>query len=210
MLVMDIGGHINRIPTICAEHLDSLLLIRCDASTPPLVCDILDISICDHALQHIEKKDLAYANMTHCTKNQGIISVCVYSYENNKIMTHVIEPLKKIFHRLPIPFLNFIARMPAFILFCYTKILLFFTTRFVPEKLRVKFPYYELMRLWIPGGFSKFHEACFDLMHAPISYHFQEHEMRALADANGLTIQTLALINRTMWSMVCIKPTSRQ
>ena len=59
-----------------------------------------------------------------------------------------------------------------------------------------------MLRLDSPNPFKFIWSACFDLMHAPISYHFREDEMTALAESNGVTIEKLVLTHGTTWSLV--------
>ncbi|KJU84508.1 hypothetical protein MBAV_003299 [Candidatus Magnetobacterium bavaricum] len=119
-------------------------------------------------------------------------------------MTKIIEPLKKAFHLLPLKALRRIAIVPGLILFLSYLIqtLIVKTGVCLPDKL----PYYHLFSCWNKNGFNQFHEACFDLIHAPISYHFKEYEMLSMAKAMNLEVEKLELVNSTMWSMTAIKP----
>lgn len=199
-IVMDMGRHIHCIPELIEKNSDQMLLICCDATNAPIVDNTFDISICDHALQHIQNYQEAYKNFVRASKQNGIISICVYSHENNWIMTKLIEPAKKFLHILPLSILKHFSSIPAAILFLYGKIL-----SFCPNIFK-NFPYYDLMILWSSGGFKKFHEACFDLMHAPISHHYTRQEVEHMAQANQLKILLMKHTNKTMWTSVCIKP----
>jgi len=200
VIVLDIGGHINSINHMIPDTEGKLLLIQCNVNSNPLRDGSMDVAICDHALQHISNHKQAYRKMSECLKPNGKFSVCVYSYENNWPMTHFIEPAKVVIHRLPVSFIRTGAALPALLLFSLSK-----TYDCLNIKLASQMPFFKLLTLWRGGGFRKFWEACFDLLHAPISHHFKKEEVTALADENAMSIITLRMVNDTMWTMVSKK-----
>jgi hypothetical protein len=58
---------------------------------------------------------------------------------------------------------------------------------------------------WAKNPFRKIWASGFDLIHAPVSYHFKRDEMLTLARSRPLTMETLRLTNGTLWSMVAVK-----
>lgn len=171
----------------------------------PLKHGICDVALCDHALQHVLDHRRAFASMAALLRPGGLISVCVYSHENNIIMTHLVEPAKNILRHLPTKALRAIAFLPAVVMHLLARgVYVPACARFASA--RRWLPLASHMLMWANGTFSTVWCSCFDLLHAPISYHFRREEMLALAHENALTVQTLVNTNSTLWSLVAEKP----
>ena len=209
VIIIDIGDHIYTLTQLLKNDLDKILLIRCDATFLPLKSNLVDIAICDHALQHIPDHKLAFKELVRVTKPDQVISVCVYSYENNFLMIKIIEPMKVILHKLPLGILLFLALFPALLLFCMFKIETLINVIFRPGPMNIskKLPFYELLACWDKNGIYQYWSSCFDLIHAPVSYHFKEAEVLSLSKYNNLKISRIELINNSMWNMVARKVT---
>jgi len=201
IIAAEIGGEVHSLPELFHDDRDKLLLLRCDVSHAPLKQGIADLVICDHALQHIEDHQQAFAEFSATLKPNGSISVCVYSWENNFLMTRIIEPLKVVFAKLPLRIVRLISVFPALVIFGLIVCVYRPLNRLVPAVAR-RLPLYEHMAFWGGNPFSFVWCACFDLIHAPISYHFREAEMKKLALANGLEVSRLVLTHGTTWSFV--------
>lgn len=208
IVALDLGGHIGRLPRLLADSLDRLLLIRCDALRHPLRQGSCDVAICDHALQHIPDHAGAYRAMSEAVADGGLFSICVYSHENNWPMTRVVEPAKRVLHLFPIRVLRYAALAPAGLIWLYHAVACGGLGRVAP-RLAARLPWNDLFALWRRDGFKKIWEACFDLIHAPVSHHFRQAETAGLALNNGLEIRRLELVNATMWTMVARKPAAR-
>lgn len=202
--VVDIGAHLLRIMQTQRVYASRLVPVLADFRNNPVRPADVDISICDHALQHVEDNAGAFALMTSKTRPGGLVSVCVYSRENNLLMTHVVEPLKPLLHRLGRKGLLALARLPAALLYA-AHVTYGFLERIMPGMTK-SLPFRELFRLWGRDGFTMFHHACFDLLHAPVSYHFARHELEEMARSNRVHVRTLHMVNRTMWTMVGTTP----
>jgi uncharacterized protein YbaR (Trm112 family)/SAM-dependent methyltransferase len=201
LTVNEIGDEIYGIRELL-NNPDNLMLIRCDMQQNPIKQGIADFSICDHALQHVSDHKKGFKMIVDVLKNNGMLAINVYSYENNFLMTHIIEPLKVILHKLPLRLLEKIALIPA--VFIYLLIHLFYVPlgKIFSEQVCKKIPLFEHMIFWSKTSFKCNRTACFDLIHAPISYHFKKRELIAMAEDNGVIIQKLENIHGTTWSLV--------
>jgi len=204
IIVIDIGQHLFNIPRLLPYLTPILLLVLTDFYFSPVKENGADITICDHAMQHIDDHARAYSKLCRTTRGGGLVSICVYSHENNFIMNYLVEPAKCILHRFGNTGIKFFSHIPAIILYATNTAYTFMQTAFGVETGHL--PYAKLFALWRKDGYAKFHEACFDLIHAPISYHFKYREVHALAHNNGLTLKKLEMINSTMWTMLAQKP----
>jgi len=117
VFVLDLGSHLFNIPSLCQPHISKLVLILSDFYFNPIKPNTATISICDHALQHIEDNKSAFRYIVDNTKEGGMISICVYSHENNIIVTHMIEPSKRVLHKLNLEWQKRSAFFPAVFLY---------------------------------------------------------------------------------------------
>lgn len=204
LIVNEIGDEIYRISELIGKDVN-LLLIRCDMLCNPLRSGIVDISICDHALQHVIDRRGAFFTLADVLSQDGTAAVCVYSYENNFLMTHVIEPLKGVIHQMTLGAQKFISIFPAIFIFLLIRLFYLPANHLFPARICKKIPLFDHMIFWSKGGFKLIRISCFDLMHAPVSYHFSKDEMQKLAQQAGLCIDKLINTHGTTWSMTAKK-----
>jgi SAM-dependent methyltransferase len=201
IVVNEIGDEIYGISGILSENTE-LLLIRCDMTNNPLKDGFADYSICDHALQHVAEHRLGFRKILDVLKPEGVIAINVYSYENNLLMTHIIEPAKLILHRLPLRAQKNFAKFPAAVVLVLLRFIYIPTTRILPKRVCEKLPLFEHMMFWSKNSFKFLCMTCFDLIHAPISYHFRKSEIIEMAEQNKVVISELINTHGTTWTMV--------
>lgn len=204
VVALDLGREIGAIKRIVPPETGvELLLLRADLVAIPLKEGIIDISICDHALQHVHDHNKGFQEMTRITKIGGRCAVCVYSYEGNQLMTHLIEPMKRVFHKLPLRLLYLLSLIPTLVV--YYLIICFYLplSAIIPIRAE-KMPLYHHMMMWSRNSFKSIWVSVFDLIHAPISHHFSRSEVERLVVAGGFQIETLKHTNGVLWSMVAI------
>ncbi|MBF0500424.1 MAG: methyltransferase domain-containing protein [Candidatus Riflebacteria bacterium] len=204
IIINEIGSEIYSIKDLFSDSPVPILLLRGDLTSLPLKDHTVNVAICDHALQHIPDYQKAFSVLSRIVCSGGMTAICVYSLENNFLMTDIIEPLKQFFHFLPIRFQHLLGFVPA--LFFAVLIAGFYRpVHFLFPVMYKYLPLVEHFEMW--GGCSlKFlWTACFDLIHAPVSHHFDEDEMKQLAASNLLRIELLKNTNQTLWSMICKK-----
>lgn len=120
-------------------------------------------------------------------------------------MTHLVEPAKRLLRHLPAKALRAVAFLPAVAIYLLGRVVYApVCARF--SSARRWLPLASHMLLWAEGTFSTVWCSCFDLLHAPISYHFRREEMLIMAQENALKVQTLTNTNGTLWSLVAEKP----
>ena len=200
VFVSEIGVEIYDLLDIFGEDVNKMVIMRCNETYSPIKDGIIDIYICDHAMQHIENRDLAFFNMVKRVRKGGVLSFCVYSYENNFLMIHVVEPMKKLLHRLSLKTIKALSYIPAAMFYCVSKWI------YSPlDKSGVKggkLPLYEDLLYCSGNRFPFLLMVCFDLLHAPISHHFKKDEIIENARKANLEIQKLVHTHGTTWSFV--------
>lgn len=209
IIVNEIGREIHVIRHLVPDSGERLMLLRGDLTTLPLKTGVCDVALCDHALQHVLDHRRAFAGMAELVRAGGLVSVCVYSHENNSIMTHLVEPAKRLLWHLSARTLRAVAFLPAVVVHLLGRGLYApLCSRYAWAKRRL--PLASHMLLWAAGKFSTVWCSCFDLLHAPISYHFRRREVASLAEDNGLEVTALVNTNKTLWSLVASKPAGRK
>ncbi len=205
IIALDLGREIYAARKLLQScSLTEIILIRSDLVNIPLQSGLVDIAICDHALQHVHNHRQGFNELARVTRNDGLTAICVYSWEGNFLMTHMVEPVKYLLHRVPLKILFMLSFFPAFILHF---IIMFF---YVPcagiaPAIARKIPLFDHMILWSKNRFITTWMSIFDLFHAPISYHFRREEVSELAEKNGMTIECLHHTNRVLWSLIARK-----
>jgi ubiquinone/menaquinone biosynthesis C-methylase UbiE len=201
LVANEIGDEIYKIRKKIDKSVN-LLLIRCDMTNNPLAAGWADVSICDHALQHVPNHQLGFEKLVAVLKPHGLAAICVYSYENNFLMTHIIEPLKHLIHKIPIGGQRAIAFFPALAIYLLIHCLYLPAAKLFPARFVNNLPLFEHMIFWSKDSLSFIWIACFDLIQAPVSYHFKKQEVSEMAHSQDLEIEKLTNTHGTTWSMV--------
>lgn len=206
IIAVDLGREVLASKSLLPpDSTTELLLLRSDLVELPLKDEVVHIAICDHALQHVHNHQAGFTELVRVTRQSGKIAICVYSWEANIIMTHMVEPLKFFLHKVPLPILFFLSLFPGLIL------QLIIMSVYVPAakispRLLSKLPLPEHMMFWSQNSFKTNRMAIFDLFHAPISYHFKRQEIENLAKNNQLHSEYIRHTNGVLWSLVATKP----
>lgn len=184
---------------------DKILLIKSDAMDVPLKSSAFDLVICDHALQHVLDHQKAFSEMSRVAGPTGNVAINVYSYENNFIMTKLIDPSKVIIHKFPLPVIYYLSVIPA--IFVFLAIYAVYVPLNTLSKSISKYlPLNDHMMYWSKyNSFKTMWTWCFDLIHAPISYHFRKDEVVGLAKRNNLQVRYLENVHGTTWTMIAEK-----
>ncbi|MDD3146896.1 MAG: class I SAM-dependent methyltransferase [Candidatus Riflebacteria bacterium] len=205
IIAVDLGREILAARDLLPEGSQvELLLLRSDLVELPLKPNVVDIAICDHALQHVHDHQKGFSELARVCRASGQVAICVYSWEGNVIMTHLVEPAKIILHKAPLPVLFFLALFPSLILQLIIMLIYVPAARFAP-RLLARMPLREHLLFWSQNRFKTTWMAIFDLFQAPISYHFKCHEVKKLAENNDLAIECLRHTNGVLWSLVANK-----
>ncbi|MFH1059067.1 MAG: methyltransferase domain-containing protein [Pseudomonadota bacterium] len=204
IIVAEIGAEVYDIYNLGIDERVPLMLLRCDVSSCPLREAVVDVSICDHALQHVKYYAYGYSELVKATKVGGKVGICVYSHENNFLMTKLIEPLKKIIHKFPLKTIRIISLAPAIVIYFIIHLIYIPFNKISPFADKA-LPLNAHMLFWRNNSLQIVWLSCFDLIHAPISYHFRKCEVRKLAKENMCEINQIILTHGTTWSLICTK-----
>ena len=198
IICCELGDEIYSIKNIIES--EGLVLCKSDAMDMVIKDNICDVVICDHALQHVLDHKKAFSEMARICKNDGNVVICVYSHENNFLMTTIVEPAKIFLHKMPLKAIEYFSVLPAVLIFALIKMFYIPINNILPKFSKL-IPLNEHMIYWSNYDFKTVWTCCFDLMHAPISYHFKKTDVLKLAETNGLSVEHIENVHGTTWTM---------
>jgi uncharacterized protein YbaR (Trm112 family) len=202
VFIVEITSALYRYNKLFPKNMDKLVLLRGDLRFLPIQNNVADISICDHALQHVQNHKIGFKSLAETTKPKGSIGICVYSYENNLLMTHLIEPLKGLLIKIPRSILRLLSLFPAIGIWLIIHLIYMPLNKILPDLSKNLF-LNEHMIFWSKLSLKSIWAACYDLMTAPVSYHFKKSELEEIAFSHSLQIIKLVNTHSTTWSMIC-------
>lgn len=208
VILNEIGDEIYHARHFIPDADRRTLLLRSDFSYLPVAAGSVDFAVCDHALQHVINHEAAFSRLVQTVRPGGRAAICVYSRENNVIMTHMVEPAKTVLHRIPLTPLRWLALVPALLVFALIHGLYRPLSRLAPALARL-LPLASHMLFWAGFDFRTLWLAIFDLLHAPVSHHFPRSQVERMAADNGLEVLRLVNTNGTLWSLIGLVPLPR-
>ena len=209
IVVNELGTEIYSIADIIPDSGKRLVLLRSDISYPPIKENSVEVAICDHALQHVLDHRLAFSKLTKSVKMNGTVAICVYSRENNYLMTHIVEPAKAVVKFLPLRLQRMISFLPAAVIYLLIRYLYWPLASISNGKSAIFLPLFDHMMFWSKNSFRLVWMSCFDLIHAPIAHYFSQSEIVKMAGSYSVNVDTLSHTHGTTWSLVAHKVESR-
>jgi len=151
-----------------------------------------DIAFSIGVVHHMEKPELALANMTRAVKPGGQVTIWVYGLENNRWIVHGLTPLRRaLFSRLPIGVTHALSWAPTALLWL---------------ALRLGLNQIEYFRLIRQFDFAHLRSIVFDQMLPSIAHYWSQDEVTALMRGAGLEDVRLSWVNEMSWAAVGRKP----
>ncbi len=83
--------------------------------------------------------------------------------------------------------------------------LVYMPVRSVSEELFTRLPLHQHMLFWSHNSLGTLCWQCFDLIHAPVSYHFRKEEIVGLVQENRLRPRLLENTHGALWSLVAVR-----
>ncbi len=195
---VDISQSIDVAKEICGER-DNVHLIQADLCTLPLTRNVFDLIYSIGVIHHIPTPSKAIKEIVRALKNGGLFHMWVYGFENNVLMTKIIEPyIKKITTRLAprellwlslflASFLDIIARFSHIDFF------------------KALLPNSEYLRSIAAFTLRHKQHIVFDLLYAPLAQYFTKDEACSLVKNAGLEIVSVSWRNKNSWRVLSRK-----
>jgi SAM-dependent methyltransferase len=176
------------------DKTDNVFIVRCDGNKLPFRNGQFDLIFSDHVLRHIPDLDECLKEIERVADKENRIYFNLYSKENNFIMTHIVEPIKKYYlNKIPIGALHLLSNIPALIL--WSAIKLIYEPILTNCKGLYKYlPLADHMTFWLRFDYRIIRQTVFDLLHAPFAYYFSGSDIEDLAKSSGLILTEKKLL----------------
>jgi len=143
-------------------------------------------------IHHLERPDLALANMAAAAKPGGRVLIWVYGLENNRWVVALLDPLRKaLFSRLPVGMVHHLALYPSVLLWVM---------------LRLGFGRIAYFRLLRSFSFRHLRSIVFDQMLPKIAHYWPRATVERMMRDAGLRDVRLIWVNEMSWSAIGTKP----
>lgn len=177
------------------KNLNNVFIIKADVEELPFKRKTFDFVYSDHCLQHINSIYFAFLELKKVVKDKHRFIFNLYSKENNFIMTHIFEPLKIIWLRLPIGFVHFISNFLAIPLWLSIELVYKPLNK---TKLYKYLPLSNHMESWFCFGYEVLRQSIFDLLYAPIVKYYSLNDIILLEKETDF-ICDKNLFRQTLW-----------
>jgi SAM-dependent methyltransferase len=194
--VLTAFGHIGRRPNV---H-----IVQADAYAPPLRRSAFDLVYSIGVLHHLPDPRAGFLSLVPLLRPGGTIHAWVYGYENNGVVHHFINPLRKaLTSRLPHPVVNALAvpvtvAMVGLVKGVYRPL--------DGTRLFRRLPSHAYLHSLGEFSFRQNHSIVFDHLVAPTAYYLREHEFREWFAAAGLREVRLSWRNENSWRGTGTRP----
>lgn len=181
------------------EQTENIFVVRADAARLPFKDDFFDIVFSDHALQHVYDLRVCFDEVRRVSKRSSRFIFNLYSRENNALMVHIIEPLKRAgLEKLSLKGLHFLAHFPALLLWLSLRLVYLPLHRKAPKFYKV-LPLSQHMVFWLAFDYSLLRQTCFDLLQAPRSHYFSGEEIQKISEEKQFRPEKKYLLRQTLW-----------
>lgn len=182
MVGVDFSDAIRSAKTILGSQAGASL-VKADIYQLPFRCESFDFIYCLGALHHLPDPETGFQSLLPYLKKDGAVFIWVYS-KKRWIVNRMLEAVRCITTRLPLPLLKYICWLLAFIDFY-----LFIYPYRLSSSLRqrgVKIWAPPRVRLYAKFPFRVCHADWFDRLAAPIRFYYDGTDLRRWAIHAGL------------------------
>lgn len=194
--VLTAFGHIGRRPNV---H-----IIQADAYAPPLRRSAFDLIYSIGVLHHLPDPRAGFLGLVPLLRPGGTIHAWVYGHENNGVVHHFINPLRRaLTSRLPHPVVNALAvpmtvAMVGLVKGVYRPL--------HGTRMFGRLPSHAYLHSLGDFGFRQNHSIVFDHLVAPTAHYLREAEFREWFAAAGLRQVLLSWRNENSWRGTGTRP----
>jgi SAM-dependent methyltransferase len=187
-----VGADISNAVDAARERLgDRVELIQADLYALPFAPGSFDLAYSIGVLHHLPDPERGFKAVAQTVKPGGLVFAWVYGRENNGLIVHVIDPLRRlVFSRIPHGLLKWGVALPL-------SAFLWPVVKLAGANLRI--PYAAYFRFLARRDFSFTHGVVFDQLVAPTTHYLRRQEFEAWFDRAGLVDVTITWRNRNSW-----------
>ena len=170
---------------------DEVDLVQADLLALPFEPQKFDLAYSIGVLHHLPDPERGFRAVVENVKPDGLVFAWVYGRENNGVIVHLVDPLRKhVFSRLPHGLLKWTIALPL-------AVLLWPVVR--ASQISNRIPYGEYFRFLAKRDFAFTHGVVFDHLVAPTSHYIRGEDFEAWFARAGLVDVTITARNRNSW-----------
>jgi SAM-dependent methyltransferase len=166
-------------------------LIQGDIYAMPLADQSFDLAYSIGVLHHLPDPERGFRSVVDTVRPGGRVFAWVYGRENNGLIVHVVDPLRRhLFTRLPRGLLKWGVSLPlAAVLWPFVGL----------ARTGASFPYSAYFRFLAQRDFSFTHGVVFDHLVAPTSHYVRREDFEGWFHRAGLVDVEISWRNRNSW-----------
>jgi uncharacterized protein YbaR (Trm112 family) len=181
-----------------ARDLENVHVIQADLTHPPLVRGGIDLIYSIGVLHHLGEPAAGFQALAPLLRPGGMLVAWLYAREGNGWVLALVDPVRRITRRLPLPLVSGLARVLTIPLWVAIRLL------YAPARrhawLRALLPYQGYLSDLVPFPFREVHSIAFDQLLAPVAHYMpREHVERCFADA-AVELQSLRWHHENSWA----------
>jgi SAM-dependent methyltransferase len=187
-----VGADLSTAVDAARERLgDRVDLVQADLYALPLAPATFDVAYSIGVLHHLPDPERGFRAVVETVKPGGLVFAWVYGRENNGLIVHLIDPLRRlVFSRFPRGLLKWGIALPlATVLWPLV----------VAARAGVSFPYAAYFRFLAKRGFAFTHGVVFDQLVAPTTHYLTRAEFEGWFERAGLVDVTITWRNENSW-----------
>ncbi len=190
------------------EGYSQVNVVQADIYHPPFRQEF-DYVYCIGVLQHLPDPKKAFLNLARLLKNGGWFSIWVYGYEGTEVVRYLVDPVRRVTSRLPLPLIYAATLWPTAMVYVLSRTVAGVATPQVNRKLgRIikKMPLAAYLAYMSQFNFTYLHNSIFDQLIAPITRYFRRDEVEAWFRAAGMEEVSITSRNEMSWRGLGRKP----
>lgn len=195
---LEISHAIDAAVPLLKKH-PNLNLVQGDILHPPFKSGRFDLMYSIGVLHHLDAPQAGFNACLRLLKAQGRFFIWVYGRENNALVVHIVDPLRRIFSRLPVSMVRSLIALPlSMVLFPLLHTV--YCSTFRP--LFGWLPYYDYFQWLRRYGFRYVWGMVTDQLIPPRTHYLSNAELKNWFAQAGLDIESMTHRNRISWRVL--------
>jgi SAM-dependent methyltransferase len=185
----------------------NVTVLQGDLVRTPLAPASVDLVYCIGVLHHLREPLVGLRALVRLLRPGGRIVIWVYGHEGNGWVRALVNPVRAVTSRVPLPLVRALAAIAAVPLWMAVRGLYGpVAAGRGPAWLRGRLPYAAYLDDLAPFPYRELHAITFDHLLAPIAHYVRAGEVRGWFEAAGLELTVLRQHHRNSWTAVGCRP----
>lgn len=200
---MDLGPAVEVAARNTAD-LPNVHVVQGDLTRPPLRPASMELIYSIGVLHHLREPASGFRGLAPLLTREGTFVAWLYAREGNGWIVALVDPVRRLTSRLPIPLLSGLAWVLTVPLWAALR------TLYAPARSRPRLgrllPYRSYMTDLVPFPFREIHYIVFDQLLAPVAHYMARGEVERCFADGGLAIRSLRWHHENSWAAYGTRP----